>query len=262
MKKMNKILKAIGVVLAVLAVTGLLGFVGSKRAAALCEEMVVHIQTEGKTNLITETEIRNTITEKVGIVVGEPLYTIHTKTIEAQLYTNPFVKQVKAYATINKKLVIDLQERKPLIRIIDQNGQNAIIDSEGFLMPVSPNATLRLPVITGNFEMNKSAPKENKSVHDSIMNSVFPTIYNYARTIDSDDFWRAQIQHTHVNDNGDFIAYPQVGNHNINFGPGNEIENKLDRLFIFYKKGLGEAGWNKYANINLKYKDQIVCTKK
>jgi hypothetical protein len=27
-------------------------------------------------------------------------------------------------------------------------------------------------------------------------------------------------------------------------------------------EGLNKAGWNKYKVINLKYKDQVVCTKK
>jgi cell division protein FtsQ len=32
-------------------------------------------------------------------------------------------------------------------------------------------------------------------------------------------------------------------------------------LMTFYKEGLNKVGWNAYLTINLKYKNQIVCTK-
>ena len=57
------------------------------------------------------------------------------------------------------------------------------------------------------------------------------------------------------------MVYPQVGNHEIIFG-SDRLEEKLDVLRTFYGKGMNEEAWNKYKSINLKYKDQIVCTKK
>lgn len=262
MRKMSKILKFIGVVLAVAASAVLVGFVGSKRSAAVCEEMQIYIHTQGSKNLLAESDIRNSISDNIGIVVGEPLQTIHTKSIEAELRSIPFVKAVKAYGTINKKLIVELEERNPLVRLIDKNGQSSLIDSDGYFMPVSQNVALRLPVITGDFEINKEIAATNTDVKDSLIDPVFSKMYDYAVTVWKNEFWKAQIQHTHIEQNGDFIAHPQVGNHTINFGPGNNIENKLNRLFVFYEKGISEAGWNKYSQVNLKYKDQIVCTKK
>jgi cell division protein FtsQ len=36
---------------------------------------------------------------------------------------------------------------------------------------------------------------------------------------------------------------------------------KLDKLQRFYLRGLSYEGWDTYRYINLKYKNQIVCTK-
>lgn len=262
MKKMNKILEIIGFMVSVIAVMVLLGFVGSKRSAASCEELIIHIYADSGKNLITEADVKNRISNKIGVVIGEPLNKINTRSIETELRSSPFVRTARVYETINKKLIVELKERKPMVRLIDKTGKTAILDSEGYLMPLSDNTVLRLPVITGEFAINSDFINTNGHVSDSLAHVSLTDVYTYASAIAAQPFWAAQIQQTDLNSYGDFVAFPQVGKHTINFGSADKIEEKLNRLLIFYKKGLEETGWNKYTSINLKYKDQIVCTKK
>ena len=53
-----------------------------------------------------------------------------------------------------------------------------------------------------------------------------------------------------------------MGNHRIMLGTLNEFEEKLANLKLFYEQAIPKVGWEKYSMINLKYKNQIVCTKK
>ena len=53
-----------------------------------------------------------------------------------------------------------------------------------------------------------------------------------------------------------------VGNHRIMLGTLDEFEEKLANLKLFYEQAIPKVGWEKYSMINLKYKNQIVCTKK
>ena len=55
---------------------------------------------------------------------------------------------------------------------------------------------------------------------------------------------------------------PRVGNHSVIIGDDSFLDDKFSKLFIFYREGLNKKGWNNYSSINLKYKDQVVCTKK
>jgi cell division protein FtsQ len=76
---------------------------------------------------------------------------------------------------------------------------------------------------------------------------------------------RAQIGQIHREKNGDFLLIPQVGAHKIVFGTAKndkDVEDKFNKLIVFYKEGLPFEGWNKYNLINLKYDKQIVCSKK
>jgi cell division protein FtsQ len=38
------------------------------------------------------------------------------------------------------------------------------------------------------------------------------------------------------------------------------LDVKLENLKLFYQKALPKVGWERYSSINLKYKNQIVCT--
>ncbi|MFW6222798.1 MAG: cell division protein FtsQ, partial [Bacteroidota bacterium] len=59
-----------------------------------------------------------------------------------------------------------------------------------------------------------------------------------------------------------FEIIPRVGAHFIHFGSIDQYEWKFKKLKYLYKKGFSKEGWNKYEQINLKYKNQIICTKR
>ena len=82
-----------------------------------------------------------------------------------------------------------------------------------------------------------------------------------ARYINKDDFWSAQIEQLYVNENGDIELIPRVGNQKIIFGDATQMKEKFNKLFILYTKGFDKTGWNNYSAINLKFNDQVVCTR-
>ena len=53
-----------------------------------------------------------------------------------------------------------------------------------------------------------------------------------------------------------------MGGHVIELGRPGDYEQKFDRLKVFYEKGLGEVGWDRYSRINVDYENQVVATKK
>ena len=44
-------------------------------------------------------------------------------------------------------------------------------------------------------------------------------------------------------------------------GDAEDLDKKLYKLRLFYAEGLNKTGWNEYKVINLKYANQVVCTK-
>jgi cell division protein FtsQ len=91
--------------------------------------------------------------------------------------------------------------------------------------------------------------------------SLLLDLYQLAEYIYNDKFWRAQIEHIYVLNN-EFEMVPRVGTHIIEFGGIDNFEKKFRNLKALYLKGLPETGWNNYNTVNLKYNNQVICTKR
>jgi cell division protein FtsQ len=82
------------------------------------------------------------------------------------------------------------------------------------------------------------------------------------RLIQRDKFLMALTEQLYVTIDKEIELIPKAGPTSILLGNADMAENKLSRLKVFYRKGLPAAGWDTYSALNLKYKDQIICTKK
>jgi cell division protein FtsQ len=261
MNKTRKLLLISGYGAIALAVVVLLVYVVQLRNSATCEALVV-VFPESACGFVTEAELRQRIAASDELVVGEPLYDIDLKAIEKTLVTLPQLKEVYVYRTIDRQLVVEIEERKAFVRLIDKYGKQAIIDSEGYLMPVPVRAVPRIPVISLGFELAQKEVNTCVNISESNSSELLLSVFHYALVVEDDPFLKAQFQHTLLRSDGEFVVYPQVGNHTISIGTLDNLEEKIDNLKLFYSDGMNAVNWNKFADINLKYKDQIVCTKK
>jgi cell division protein FtsQ len=114
--------------------------------------------------------------------------------------------------------------------------------------------------------------KEKKS-HESY---IFLTkLANFVGIVERDDFWSAQIVQINVpgdapGSNGNPYRWrepelelvPRAGDHTVLLGrlDGDE-KQKLEKLRLFYLDGLRHEGWDRFGRIDIRYKDQIVCTR-
>jgi len=261
MKKMNRALRWLGYSIALCGTVVLLGFIESSKSGAVCEGIEVEFVRNADEPLVTEDFVRQTILEVSDQIVGQNLRQVNFDRLEEALNEIPYLNHVVVYTTIDNQLMVSVTERKPIVRLIDGNGRSALIDSEGYLMPLSSVSALRLPVITGEFNLEKSAVERNLHASDSLVAPEVSKSFDMGKLIFADSLWMAQFQHLSFESTGDLVAFPQVGNHTIIFG-SDRFAEKLEMLQIFYREGMSQEAWNKYKSINLKYKDQIVCTKK
>ena len=55
--------------------------------------------------------------------------------------------------------------------------------------------------------------------------------------VNKDDFWRAQIEQVFIQQNGELLLLPQVGDYLIEFGTPDNYELKLRNLKAVYQQG-------------------------
>ncbi len=169
---------------------------------------------------------------------------IAIKEIEQSISNHAAVKNANVYSDILGKICVDITQRNPIARVVEEN-DSYYIDEDGQRMPLSNHYTARTLVISGNV---------------AVVNSE--ALFQIAEYIYKDPFWNAQIMQVHIEDNEDLTLIPRVGYHQIVFGEVESFEEKFSNLKLFYEKGISYKGWNNYSSINLKFKNQIVCTKK
>jgi cell division protein FtsQ len=218
-------------------------------------------------SFVTISDLRQMIESKYGDITLKQRGSINTSLLESILLNNPFIAAVKVFSTIDGKLHVEVVQRDPLARVINFNHESFYIDGTGRLMPVSEKYTARVPVVNG-YIFNREAEQHVRlySVEEledtSIAIPRLSQVFSVVEFIHNDSFWNAQIVQVFVNPNGDLELIPRVGDHTVILGDVHDLTKKFDKLYHFYKNGLNNTGWRKYKTINLKFQDQIVCTKR
>jgi cell division protein FtsQ len=239
------------------------GFISDKQRGILCNKIDVIIADSLAKRFLEPGDIINLLSNKELLALGKPVNLINTNEIEKTVIGNTMVKKCKVYTSVNGKISIELWQREPVVRIIDRNGRNYYIDVEGSVISMSKKFTPHLLVVNG-YISTPFRVDHVENIYDK--KNIEKTrrlreIHQMALHICSDEFWNAQIVQLYLNAKGDYEIIPRIGPHLIILGDAENFKEKLEKLRIFYNEGLKSTGWNKYLEINLKYKDQIVCTK-
>lgn len=191
---------------------------------------------------VIEKQLRN---PKTGIV-GKKLKDINTKTIEKNIGKDPVIRKVECYKTAAGNIAVKVWQRKPLLRVMEEDGKSYYMDNEGQVFPTSTRHSAHVVVVTG--ETNKRITGKE----------ILPLV----KLIEKDDFWKSNIQEIHRTKSGDLVLTPAVGDHVILLGKAEKLDTKLRRLKTFYKNGLCKIGWGDYESISAEFDNQIVCEKK
>ena len=170
---------------------------------------------------------------------------INTELIEEELLKNEMISDIQAYKTPSGIIKLEVIQKMPILRILSANG-NYYVDNQGTTMPISSRYVAHVPVVSGYVE-------KSFAVSD---------LYKFALFLQENEFWNDQIEQIYVHSDREVELVPRVGNHRIMLGTLDGLEEKLEHLKLFYEQAIPKMGWEKYSMINLKYKNQIVCTKK
>ena len=240
------------------------GYSWYKQSVKLCPDLIINIDESEGNYFLSDEDIEKKLLTLYDSIVNASVADLNTNQLEQLVINIPEVKNAKVYKSLSGKLHIDLTQRNPIARVITRNTNSYYIDESGVHMPLSRNYSAKTLIFNG-YILDKRDPnsvyKVNKN--DSIQQqSLYDEIFQLASFIHADEFWKAQIQQIYVNENQEFELIPRVGNHIIEFGKAVEIQTKFKKLMVLYQEGLPYTNWNDYSTINLKFKNQVVCTKK
>lgn len=87
-------------------------------------------------------------------------------------------------------------------------------------------------------------------------------LFKLTHIIREDRFLNTLIEQMATDNDGDWILVPKLGPSKIRIGGLDNMDEKVESIKKVYKKILPAEGWDKYSVINLKFKGQVICTKK
>ncbi len=223
----------------------MLAFVSVDRGEVVCREVRSEICDSVANRFITADEIRTLTLEKYPGILGSEENDINTENMELFFEKHPAINNCEVYYTLGGVLHVEVEQKEPVLRVFDGSAKSYYLDMDGLKMPLSLKHTAHVLVANGNIRKLKKQSD----------------LFDLALFISNDLFWKAQIEQIYVNNRGEFILAPRVGDHLIEFGGIDNMIVKFRNLKALYQNGWDVREWNMYRKVSLKYNGQIVCSK-
>jgi cell division protein FtsQ len=243
-----------GWLLVISGITTLLVAANSKQKEHVCRDILIGIKgNEGKFYVEKEDVLR--LMEKImgSSLLHKSISSINLSKLENGLKTNSWIRYAELYFDSKDALHVFIEEREPIARVFTIAGNSFYMDSSGARMPLLDKMSIRVPVVTGF----TSARKFNSADSALLQQTKQVTQFIY-----SNEFWNAQVGQIDITTERKFELIPVIGDHIIKLGEGENVEEKLNRSYVFYKEVMSKVGFNKYAALDVEFNGQVVAIKK
>lgn len=231
----------------------LMSFIEFKKAGVYCKEIKVYML--GNQYFINKEEAENILKVHKHELVGRNMQSINLHDLENRLKSNPFIESAKVYSDMDGVIKVEIKQRQPVTRIMNQLDEDFYVDQYGTKIPMSLNYTAK--VLVANGYIDELFGNKIDTLHTEIAKEVFKT----AKFISKDSLWSAQITQIYVNQDHELELIPRVGTHRILLGNTDSLEDKFHNLLVFYKQALPKVGWDRYKIINIKFANQVIGVK-
>tara|TARA_B100001029_G_C14921799_1_gene372405 strand:- start:285 stop:851 length:567 start_codon:yes stop_codon:yes gene_type:complete len=159
------------------------------------------------------------------------------KLVEDLLISNPMIASADIFRTPQGILNVKLEERKPIVRIINKH-EEFYIDNFGYSVPLSNKYSARVPIFYGQVDNN------------------LKDLLNFVKLIKMDSFAKVEIIDLR-NLNNNYILGLRSFPFKVIWGKNSKYKNKIKKLKYLYSF-LENNKFLKIEKVNLKFDKQIV----
>jgi len=205
---------------------------------------VPEIKFIGEENLfITHENVSKLLIQNQQSVANKPKEIIDLNGLENALTSNPMIKEAQVFIDVDGKITAEIEQKKPIARV--STNASFYIDDTGSYMPLSTNYTARVPLVTG-----------------SVYKNELTNVFNIAKKVQQDDFLKKHVVEIHQNENKSINLKFRLNDFTIQLGSLKSLDKKINNLKAFYQKAIRDKTLESYSIVNLKFDNQVICTKK
>lgn len=253
MKWKFDIRKEIKVSVALFAISFLIAFSVRKQDGLVCKDIVIDLENIHENHFLDEADVLKLVEGSGQKIIGTSLDYINLKSIETKLKYDKHILDAELFGDLKGNLIVHVELRRPLARIVRENAPDAYIAEDGVIMPVSEKYSSRVVLLSGAFT-NKLMESEDLTELEEGRQ-----LLEMIEFISEDKFWKAQVAQIDINSQGKITILPQVTGQRVEFGKPEDYKTKFKKLMIFYKEILPQRGWTRYERVNLEFDGQIIA---
>ena len=194
-------------------------YLNTPPATPKCKGLEINISDNG-TQVLSSQSIEQYLKAKGFRFNNTPMEKISSIEIEKALKNISIIDECECYKTHKNLISISISCKNPILHIFDQTGEY-YIDEKGNRIK-SIESAIYLPIASGEI-------KNEETIRGLI---------KIAQHLDDNRFWREQTEQIHVTPRQEIILIPRVGNHLIELGKADNIEDKLAKLKEFYEMNI------------------------
>lgn len=243
----------IKVVAGLTMVAMLIAFTERRQDVIVCKNMIVEIENDHENYFLDQADVVKLVGATHANLIGTSFDHINLREIEGKLLADKHLLDAQLFGDLKGNLVVRVDLRRPLARIVRPDAPDVYIAEDGIVMPVSEKYTSRVVLISGAFADKLVSAGDIGSLDEG------EKILELLGFISDDNFWRSQVAQLDIDETGEITIYPQVTGQRVEFGKAEDVERKFGKLMIFYKRILPQRGWTKYERVNLKYEGQVMA---
>ena len=240
--KFKKFLKYLLFLTLIISLGFLYSFSTKRNLAKTISDSVVEFEV-GENHFLTHAMVNKLLIQNNETVKNKAKSTLDLYGLENAVLKNPYVEKAAVFFTINGLLKTVVKQRKPIARIISENN-SYYIDKRGIKVPLSDNYSARVLLVSGI--------KNDKNIEE-----ILPLI----AFILEDSFLQKEVVGIQKFNNEEYQFSMRSGNYKIDFGKLTKMDVKFKKLKAFYNKTFLDKTIESYKTINVKYHNQVVCTK-
>lgn len=220
----------------------LYGFTTTKNGGKKVQNTVVEFEA-GDNNFLTHSIVDKLLIQNKEFVKNQPKRVVDLHFLETNVLANPYVEKANVFLTVDGVLKTVIKQRKPIARIIGKS-KSYYVDKFGVKIPLSSNFSARVPLVSGI--------GESEDIKELI---------TLIKAIERNGFLTKEIIAIQKNAQKEYVFTVRSGNYKVLFGKLKDVDIKFKKLMAFYNKALVDKTIKKYKTINVKYHNQVVCTK-
>lgn len=214
--------------------------------ARVCKGIDLRIEGNSLPVKVLEQGVNSQLSKYGSKLKGEKIGNINLQRLEDYLGKFSNFETVECSFNPDDRLRITISPIKAEVRVFESDGKSFYVNRAGKRIDADAEFFIDVPVLL-------TSPATDRYI---------PSALSVIRYVSADKDLSPLVAAYKIDGPNDVLIIPRLHGHVINFGDSTRLDEKRVALLAAYREVLPVRGWNTYDTISVKFKNQIVASRR